>query len=129
LRHTEAPALEVDGRVRASEMEARGDLPVVEHEDALDHRGNTRSRFEVADIGLDRPYVERWPLPMTRSKHPAQGFGFCWVTHHVPGTVRFDVGQVGERNSSFAINVAQELLLSANVGQRDAAGATVLVRA
>ncbi len=126
-RHLHAPAVKVDLGVGRLEVQVSGDLPLVDAQHGLDQARDTRTGFEVTDVGLDRP-DEGNPVGLALvAEHPAQRVGLDGVAHRRPRTVRLHVTDVLRRDPGAGQGRTEVGFLRGAAGHRDPLCPAVLV--
>ena len=114
-------------RVRAFEVQARRNLPLPHAQSRLDQPRDPGRRLEVADIGLDRT-DDAGALPRASfAKHRTDRARFDRITDRGPGAVRLDIADMARANAGSRAGLPQHSDLRVAAGDRDRAGAAVLV--
>ena len=83
-------ACEVDVRIWRCEMQARRDLPVLEHEHRFDQPGNAGGGFQMPEIGLHRPDRQRRLRRAIGAQRVGQRVRLDRIAHRRAGAMRFD---------------------------------------
>ncbi|KAL1982815.1 hypothetical protein VTN96DRAFT_875 [Rasamsonia emersonii] len=99
----------------------------LEDEDTFDERGQARARFQVADIGLDRPHEERIRGRPVLAECPRQGFCLLRVACARACPMGFHITGLGQRQTGTPVGVLDQLHLGVGTGQGEALGMAVLV--
>src|SRR5689334_309962 len=58
-RHAELRFFKINVRIRCLKMEARRNLPILDHEHCLEQASNARGRFQVTEVGFYRANRKR----------------------------------------------------------------------
>src|SRR5260370_40761781 len=83
--------VEVDTRIRRSEIDVRRYLPVLEREDGFYKPGHTGGRIQMTHIRFHRADRTEAPIEGGFSKCPSQRSNFDRVTDQSTGSMSFDV--------------------------------------
>ena len=98
---------------------------MLQRQHSLHKAGDPGRSFQVADVGLDRPDVERvWTGPAEDSVNGAQ---FDGVTKRSAGAVRLDVADLVRLDLCVGQGSGQQLLLGAAVGYSQPAAGPIVV--
>ncbi len=127
--HAEPQPFKVDGRIGRVEVEAGRDLPVLQHQDGLDHARHAGRRLEMAHVGLDRADGQRLAVAATRSEDAAQGLRLRRVARGRARAVGLHVAHVFGIDAGAGVHLLEQRRLGIGIGQRYAAGPAVLVGA
>jgi hypothetical protein len=120
----EAASLEGESRVRAIEVEVRGDALVPQGQDRLDEPRDAGGRFQVADVGLQRAeHAARCSL----AQHRRQRLELDGIAERRPRAVGLHVRHVAGSDAGALERLPEHGLLRQHVGRRQARRAPVLV--
>ncbi|MCP9994457.1 hypothetical protein LUX34_00055 [Streptomyces werraensis] len=125
-RDLDGEVLDAYFRVDFGQVQVRGYAFVLEGQDDLDQPGDTGGRFQVADVGLDRPHQQRTRLAAL-AEYGVQGAQLQRVAERRAGAMRLDVADLGRFDGSRLQGLADHRLLRGGVRDGDAAAASVLI--
>src|SRR5262249_25386470 len=125
--HANAQAVEIDVRVRALEMQAGRNFSLPHAQGRLDQPRDPSRRLEVADIGLDRTDDAGALRRASFAEHRTDRARFDRVADRGPGTVRLDIADMARINGGSRASLPQHGDLRVAAGDRDRAGAAVLI--
>ena len=85
---------EIDLRIGPLEMQARGNVSVLQGKRRLDQRGDPRRLLEMADIGLDRPDRAEATAIRSGPERPGEGVDFQRIADDGAGAMAFDIADL-----------------------------------
>ena len=119
--------IERDVGIRLREMQARGNLPVVECQCSLDQPGDPGRGFEVADVGLDRAQGTASVEVAALGKHGTQSGQLDRIAQQGPGSMGLDVIDLPGGDAGVPVGRAEDGFLGQSAGGGQTVGAPVLV--
>ena len=119
--------LKRDLRVGVREMHRARDRTVTKRQDGLEQPGNTGSRFEMADIALDRADPAAIAGCPRNAEHISQRSTFDRVAHARAGPVGLDIRDLARLDSGVAVHLPQQCLLRRLVRHRQPFGAAIRI--
>src|ERR1700730_7181607 len=108
-------------------MDRARDGTVTKRQDALEQPGNTGSRFEMADIALDRADPAAITGCPRNAEHFSQRSTFDRVAHARAGPVGLDIRDLARLDSGVAVHLPQQCLLRRLVWHRQPFGAAIRI--
>jgi hypothetical protein len=105
-------AIEIDLRIRLTEVQCRRNLTVLESEDDFDQPCDPRSGIEVADVGLDRSQPANAPSIGAAPKRTSERRELDRIAHRRAGPVRFDIANVFGLHAGMILRAHDDLSLA-----------------
>ncbi len=125
--HLKVQPRQRDVRVGRREVQARGQLPVLQAQHGLEQAGDPGRRLQVADVRLDRPDQQRCRPGRDRAQRGAEAGRLDRVADRGPGSVQLDVVDQAGVDPGLVVRPGEQGLLRRGAGHRQPVGVPVVV--
>ena len=127
--HLDGQTIPVDGRIGVAKVKVFRNHTLVHHQNGFDQSGDSGSRLQMADVGLDRADQEGVIRQAVRTEHVGYGVDLDRITYSSAGAVGLQIINIGGSNLRIGKSRRHHLFQSGGVRDGQAnAGASMVDR-